>query len=547
MSIQQQGDFSCSDDEDHIISLYTSEPLLQRLFGFSSMKRFLKGTVSEVICILSIALPMALTQLCTAVLDFEDLLFVGARLGSHHLAAAALGAAYSLCLSYAASGLASALDTLISQAYGAKQFKSIGLALNRALIVTSLACIPIAVLYWFSTEIFILTRQDPKIAELAGTYVKYLIPGLWPIVAYRTFTSFLVNQDQQKYPMWISLSSIVINIVFGYLMIVGVGYEGLGFIGAPIATSCTRIVQLLMLLFVILLKKLYKKSWTGIHLKESLYWRPLWQFLQLGVPGMLMDALDIWVFEGTAVPAGILNTESLAAHSVILNVYLIAFMIPLGVSIGGSVRVGMRLGASKPKQARFACVLTMFLCIGIQAFTCVIVFLLRNEIGKMFTSDPVVIAMIAKALPVAISFGVFDSLNQACGGTLKGIGRQLYGFIATLFAYWVLGLPLGIFLAFYLKWGLTGLWFGLAIGALIVSCATLSGIILLVNWELESKKAVARSISEKLTNDIIDKDVIEPHLVIISSPAIEIIDETRQQFCISKSVGAPTETTNLLL
>ena len=123
-----------------------------------------------------------------------------------------LGNAYTICLSYAASGLATALDTLISQAYGARQFHLIGIAVNRAIIVTTLACVPIGLLFWFSTQIFLLAGQDKNIAILSGRFVRYLIPGLWPLVILRTLTGYLVNQNMQKYPMIIAISSTVINV-----------------------------------------------------------------------------------------------------------------------------------------------------------------------------------------------------------------------------------------------------------------------------------------------------------------------------------------------
>jgi MATE family multidrug resistance protein len=163
--------------------------------------------------------------------------------------------------------------------------------------------------------------------------------------------SYLVNQNMQRYPMIISMLTVIINLMLGYLIVIGVGYKGLGFIGAPIATSITRLIQLLLLLAVIIGNKLYKKTWTGLFLKESLHWRGTIDFLKIGIPRMLMDILDIWVFEGTAVPSGILADSHLAAHSVILNLYLITFMVPLGIGIGGSVRVGMGLGVGKPRNA----------------------------------------------------------------------------------------------------------------------------------------------------------------------------------------------------
>jgi MATE family multidrug resistance protein len=253
---------------------------------------------------------MAITQLCTEILEFEDLMFVG-HLGSTNLATTHLGSAYFTCTSWLASRLANALDTLIPQASCAKQFRMFGIFGNRVIVVTSLACMPIAILYWFSENIFTIAQQDPAIARLSGQYVRYLLLSLVPLVLYRTMASYLVNQNMQRYPMIITILTVVINLMLEYLIVIGVGYKGLGFIRAPITTSITRLIQLLLLLAVIIGNKLYKKTWTGLCLRESLHWRGTIDFLKIDITRMLMDLLDIRVFEGTAVPSGILGDSHL--------------------------------------------------------------------------------------------------------------------------------------------------------------------------------------------------------------------------------------------
>jgi MATE family multidrug resistance protein len=441
-----------------------------------------------------IALPMAINQLCQAVLGFEDLFFV-AHLGSSYLAAAALGNAYTFCLAYAASGLASALDTLISQAYGAKQYSTIGVVTNRALFVTSIACIPIGLLYWFCEEIFLLTRQDPIVARLSGKFVKWLIPGLWPLVMVRTLTQTLVNQNKQKFPMIVSVSSVIINLVLAYCLVWGIAGHKLGFIGAPIATSLVRIFQLILLLTLIGAFKLYKKTWSGIQLKATFDPRGLWVFMKLAVPGMFLQILDIWGFEITAFPAGIISADSLAAHSVIMNIYVLAFMIPLGLAIGGSVRVGMRLGSGKPEKARLSCYLTIIMTAIVQVSICAIIFGLRYPLAHWFSTDPTLIDLIVRMIPLSCSFQLFDAIQASCGGALRGMGKPLIASFATFVAYWCLGIPLGAFLAFFCKLKLYGLWGGIAIGAFL-SASFQFLVILFVNWKKESDKAVQRSEEE---------------------------------------------------
>jgi len=489
-------DKDMSINDDPIIPLVSSSDDESQPSIVSFHKRLTWNNIwNEMIKIAQIALPMAVTQLCTQLLELENLMFVGQLHNSTILAAAALASSYFVCLSWLASGLSSALDTLVSQAAGAKQPQKIGVAGTRGVLITSVACITIMALFWFAPHIFLLMKQEPHIAQLSGRYVRYLIPGLWPLVTYRTLTSFLVNQNYQKYPTWISISSVVVNIVLCYVLVLGAfGFKGLGFIGAPIACSLTRIIQLLTLLWIVYVKKLHWKSWEGIiHFRECIKWRGIVEFLKLGIPGMFMDVLDIWVFESIVIPAGILGDNHLAAHSVILSLYLITFMIPLGIGIGGSVRVGMGLGSGNPRRAKLSCAITVFMSVLVQTTLCVIIFALRYKIGYLYTSDERVIDLIAKTIPISVSFQIFDAVNAGTNGTIKGIGKQFAGFLITMISYWFFGFPLGNLLAFYFGLELMGLWLGLAFGAFFIAISSIVVIVFIVDWDKESKIAVERN------------------------------------------------------
>ena len=202
---------------------------------------------------------------------------------------------------------------------------------------------------------------------------------------------------------------------------------------------------------------------------------------------------DIWGFEATALPAGLISPDSLASHSVILNIYVLALTIPLGVSIAGSVRIGMRLGAGKPQKAKESFILTLFIAVCIQASICLAVFLLRYVIAHLFATDPKVISLIVHAIPISSSFQIFDAAQAACGGALRGIGRPILGSVATLFAYWIIGLPLGSLLAFKFKLKLYGLWSGLAVGAFSSASFQFVVLMCLINWKKESEEAVKRA------------------------------------------------------
>jgi MATE family multidrug resistance protein len=168
-------------------------------------------------------------------------------------------------------------------------------------------------------------------------------------------------------------------------------------------------------------------------------------------------------------------------------------MAPVGIDTGGSVRVGMDLGAEKPRNTRFSCIITVALTVIVQSMLCITVFLLRKQIGFLFTNDQRVVELIARTIPISVSFQIFDVINAGTNGSIKGIGKQSFGFLATLIAYWFIGFPLGNVPSFHNDLQLIDLWLGLSIGAFLIYVTSTFIIAFFVDWQYESKKAVKRS------------------------------------------------------
>ncbi len=159
-----------------------------RYFGFSSVQHGWEETKTNTKIILKISIPIIISSVCYILMSSTDLAFVG-RLGSDFLAATSLGSSYADTLSFIAFGLVGGMDTLCSQAYGAKNYELVGIVLQRCLFLTSIVCIPISILFMLSEYFFLLIGKDPWVANTAGIYVKFLTPGLW----FATFNRFAVH------------------------------------------------------------------------------------------------------------------------------------------------------------------------------------------------------------------------------------------------------------------------------------------------------------------------------------------------------------------
>jgi len=117
-----------------------------------------------------------------------------------------------------------------------------------------------------------------------------------------------------------------------------------------------------------------------------------------------------------------------------------------------------------------------FTAVVVGVFNVILLSSLKNYLPQLFTSDPEVIDLVAKILPLCAAFQLFDALAACCNGILRGLGRQEVGGYVQLFCYYAVAMPISMGTAFGLGWKLEGLWAGVAIALGLV--ASIEGVFL---------------------------------------------------------------------
>lgn len=451
------------------------------------------------------------------------LLSVG-HLGSRYLAAAALANSYSYCLTFVIWGLTSGLDTLVSNSYGAGNRHLIRVLLLRGLTVMTVAAIPIMAMFLLAEPFFLVLGQDPEVARLTGYFCMLLIPGMVFSSWYRVYVTYLVAQQRVLLQMFIAISALVVNAILNWMFIFGFG---MGFAGAPIATSLCRLLQFVSLIIAIAVIDRAPRSKSDpsseissdtesvnimSQLLEALRPSGILQFLKYAIPGSVATMLEVIGWESSVIIAGFLGEAVVAAHGIVLNLTLITFCVPLGISIGGTVRVGAKLGERRPKQAKFAALMTVAIAMLVMVFNGIILASFRSLLGKIFTDDETVLSLVRTIIIFGALFQVFDGLNVACGGVLRAMGAQRITVVGNLFAYYLIGLPVGYALAFipFIRLGINGVWIGLFIGLMVASLTLLSVILFRTDWQKESDAALLRaseSFEKRDTEDDIEDSI----------------------------------------
>jgi MATE family multidrug resistance protein len=228
------------------------------------------------------------------------------------------------------------------------------------------------------------------------------------------------------------------------------------------------------LLAIVLRLRLHRGAWQGWS-REAVEIPKVVKVLALGAPVAVQISLEMIFFAVSAFLSGHLGETALAAHSIVINIASLSFMVPLGISIGAVTRVGNLLGAGRPAAAQRA----SWVACGFAAVFAVLaatLFLLgRHWLPTLYTADAATIALAAAILPIAGAFQLFDGVQVVGGGILRGMGRTRPAAVFNFIGYYVLALPCSFWLAFHLEWGVQGLWWAMCVGLGAVA-------VLLVVW-----------------------------------------------------------------
>jgi putative MATE family efflux protein len=439
-------------------------------------------------------------------------------------------------------GFTNAVRVLAAQSYGAGQAKNVGLWVQVGLALSAiLFLIPISLIWIFAGDIVcsmnlqaeeldFLEQPDgmvdlgiatasalfdnvttvaeatsmsmpmshsemmveQELCQKAATFGRVSLLWLWPLVIYNVMTCVLEALEIVWPATIMTLLFVGVNFGLNYIFLT---WLQLGLVGSALATSVSKILQLLLLMtLMIKYYKLHTQLWSPWS-RECLRWHRVKPFLKLGLPMMATEAMYDWVFEISILISGSFGIAEAGATGVLIN--LVFFFTPLltGIYVAVAVRVSTLLGERDVEGAKRAVWISVQAALGVSLFGGGLMVALRQYIPHIYTSDDEVIFIVTDFTPLAAVDFILSSFAFVMQGVLEGQSRPQWATASSIAGTWMIGLPVSALLALQFDMEMTGLWIGMLVGE---GCKLILMMIAIMrtNWRAQCDVAIKAAADE---------------------------------------------------
>ena len=433
---------------------------------------------------LALAAPIIAGHLGQMLMGWADTLMVG-RVGIAALAACAFANTILAVALVFGFGIMSSVSVRASQAFGAgrgtgKVYRAgilLGTLLGLALCGAVLALLP--VLHWFG--------QPHEVNNAVGPFLALTAVSILPVMIFTASKSFSEALSRPWPAFWIVMSGVALNVALNFIFIFGnLGFPALGLTGAGIATLIARIATAAALLAFMARSPYFKPHLARIAGERGMA-RELRDLLRVGLPAGGQYLAEVGAFATASLMMGWIGVNALAAHQIAITCAATTFMVPLGIGMAVTVRVGQAYGARSFQRVRPIAFGGLGLALAVMTCTALGFILFARPLAALFVSESEVIALTATLLLIAGIFQIVDGAQIVAMNALRGLADVKVPMGIAIFSYWCVALPLSWFLSFRAGNGPAGIWAGLAAGLLVAAAALTTRFL----WKSSSARLAA--------------------------------------------------------
>lgn len=420
---------------------------------------------TEAAAVLTLAGPLILSQLAGIGMGAVDTMMAG-QVGREALAAVALGTNVNTVFFVLVTGVLMSGSAIVAQLRGARAADETIGAFGREALSTAL----LLAVAWVALAHLLAQPVLSRLGLAAGTEalaVEYLKALSWSGIGMSLWAAlrFCAEGSEVTVPvLFSSVSGLLCNAGLNWVLVFGhLGAPAMGAVGCGWATALTALLMAGLLAASYLIHprlralRLFQARGFGLGPHAA-------SILRVGSPIGTILLAESGLFVATALLTARFGETAVAAFQIALNFAAVLFMIPLGIGLATTVRVGHAIGAGSIRLPRYRGVLGMSLALANAAFTASLMLWIPGPIVSLYTDDREVADLAVRFLGLAAAFQFFDGLQAAANGALRGLKDTRVPMLITVAAYWLIGLPVGVGLAFAAGQGPQGLWWGLCAG-----------------------------------------------------------------------------------
>lgn len=410
-----------------------------------------------------LALPLIAAQLAAMGTNVVDALLAG-HVNAHVQAAVATGAGVWSLAILAGIGTMMAVPPTVAQLDGARRRDEIGAVFRQALWIALVLGIVLCLLVRRAEPLLDVIGVVPELRHDVGDFLGAIGWAAPALVGYFALRGLSEGLSMPRPSMFFSLGGLVVLAPLDWILMYGeFGVPPLGALGSGIATAVVLWLEFIGFAVYILRHRNYR----GLRLMERFDW-PRWavigELLGLGVPMAVSVLMEGGIFVAVALAIATLGVDQAAAHQVALNVSSVAFMIPLGLAMAITIRVGHAAGRGDAGAVCYAGFCGITLALATQLVSAALMIGIPHAIAMLYSNDTTVVALAAQLLVLAGVFQFSDGIQVASNGALRGLKDTRVPMLIAAFAYWGVGMPVGWWLTFDRGLGARGMWMGLAAG-----------------------------------------------------------------------------------
>jgi putative MATE family efflux protein len=430
---------------------------------------------AEAGALMRLAGPLVGANLLQMAIAAVDVVFA-AWLGPRDLAAATLGTFFFNILVYALIGLTGAAAPLIAAELGRKAHavRQVRLSFRMAFWVGMIFAVPAMLLLAQGEALFRLAGQDAIVAERAGGFLALLLWGMPLAVGAGVMRTASSALGRPGWTFLVTGVALVMDILGNWAFIFGhLGAPAMGLRGSALANLLAYAAMALAFAVILLRDRRLRRfrlfgRWWVFHAGRA------GEIVRLGLPIAATWIFEAGLFAGAALLMGLIGVDEVAAHAIALNIAAVAFQIPFGIAQASTIRVGLAYGAGDRRWIARAGNVALAAGIGVMGVTALVMWIAPDGLIALYL-DPAVpanapVAALAKRfLAVAAVFQLVDGAQAVAAGVLRGLQDTRVPMLIALLGYWVLGFGSSVVLGFRTELAGVGIWWGLAIGLLMVA------------------------------------------------------------------------------